>query len=104
MVGPTAENALKELRADFLFLSVSGVTSDFDLSHHTVSEVTIKQALIRSSRKVILLADHTTFGADAGIQVAPLSVASILITDDALSPSTRLAISSSGIQIILAST
>jgi DeoR family fructose operon transcriptional repressor len=101
LVGPTAEGALKELRADKLFLMVSGITLDFGLSHHTISEVTIKQAMIRSAREVILLADHTSFGGEAGIQVAPLKVVHILITDDALPPSTRLDISKAGIQITL---
>jgi DeoR/GlpR family transcriptional regulator of sugar metabolism len=59
LVGPTAEGALKELRADKLFLMASGIMIDFGLSHHTISEVTIKQAMIRSAREVILLADHT---------------------------------------------
>jgi DeoR/GlpR family transcriptional regulator of sugar metabolism len=101
LVGPTAERALKELRADKLFLMVSGITLDFGLSHNAISEVTIKQAMIRSSREVILLADHTAFGAEAGIQVAPLSIVRRLITDDALPPSTRLEISKKGIQILL---
>jgi DeoR family fructose operon transcriptional repressor len=102
LVGPTAESALKELRADKLFLMVSGITLDFGLSHHTISEVTIKQAMIRSAREVYVLADHTVFGAEVGIQVAPLVAVHKLITDDALPPSTRLDISKLGIQIILA--
>jgi DeoR/GlpR family transcriptional regulator of sugar metabolism len=101
MVGPTAEGALKELRADKLFLMVSGITLDFGLSHHTISEITMKQAMIRSARDVILLADHTSFGEEAGIQVAPLTVVHRLITDDALPPSIRLSISKLGVQIIL---
>ena len=102
LVGPTAEGALKELRADKLFLMVSGITINFGLSHHTISEVTIKQAMIHSAREVIVLADHTAFGPEVGIQVAPLKTAHKLITDDALPPSTRLDISKMGIQIILA--
>ena len=102
LVGPTAESALKELRADKLFLMVSGITLDFGLSHHTISEVTIKQAMVRSAREVILLADHTLFGAEVGIQVAPLKAVHKLITDDALPPSTRLDISKTGIQVVLA--
>ena len=101
LVGPTAEGALKELRADKLFLMVSGITLDFGLYHDTFSEVTIKQAMLRSAREVIVLADHTAFGADVGIQVAPLEVAHKLITDDALPPSIRLDISKTGIQIML---
>jgi DeoR family fructose operon transcriptional repressor len=102
LVGPTAESALRELRADKLFLMTSGITLDFGLSHHPISEVTIKQAMIRSAREVIVLADHTTFGAEVGVQIAPLKVAHKLITDDALPPSTRLDISKTGIQILLA--
>jgi DeoR family fructose operon transcriptional repressor len=63
--------------------------------------VTIKQAMIRSAREVIVLADHTAFGAEVGIQVAPLKVAHKLITDDALSASIRLDISKTGVQIVL---
>jgi DeoR family fructose operon transcriptional repressor len=102
LVGPTAEGALRELRADKLFLITSGIALDFGLSHHTISEVTIKQAMIRSARQVIVLADHTVFGAEVGIQIAPLKAAHLLITDDALPPSTRLEISKAGIQIVLA--
>jgi DeoR/GlpR family transcriptional regulator of sugar metabolism len=101
LVGPTAEGALKELRADKLFLMVSGITLDFGLYHDTFSEVTIKQAMLQSAREVIVLADHTAFGAEVGIQVAPLDVVHKLITDDALSPSIRLDISKTGIQIML---
>jgi len=99
LVGPTAELALKELRVDKLFLMVSGITMDFGLSHHTISEVTIKQAMIRSAREVIVIADHTAFMADVGIQVAPLDIVNQLITDDALPPSTRLNMSKTGIRV-----
>ncbi len=102
LVGPTAENALKELRADKLFLMVSGITLDFGLSHQNISEVTIKQAMIRSAREVYVLADHSVFGTNVGIQVAPLTAAHKLITSDALPPSMRLEISKLEIQIILA--
>jgi DeoR/GlpR family transcriptional regulator of sugar metabolism len=102
LVGPTAESALKELRADKLFLMVGGITLDFGLSHTNISEVTMKQAMIRSAREVILLADHTSFSTESIIQVAPLSVVNVLVTDDALPPSTRLNITKSGIRLLLA--
>lgn len=101
LVGPTAEGALKELRADKLFLMVSGISLDFGLSHKPISEITIKQAMIHSTHEVILLADHTAFGAETGIQVAPLSVVQRLITDDALPPSIRLNMSKLGIQLMI---
>ncbi len=102
LVGPTAENALHELRADKLFLMVTGITLNFGLSHTNISEVTMKQAMIRSARRIILLADHTLFGQESVTQVAPPTVVHQLVTDDALPASVRLDLSKLGIQIVLA--
>ena len=102
LVGPPAEATLRGLRADKLFLMITGITLNFGLSHTNISEVTIKQAMIQSSREVILLADTTYFGADSLVQVAPLSVVHKLITDDALPASLRLDLTKLGIQIMLA--
>jgi DeoR/GlpR family transcriptional regulator of sugar metabolism len=102
LVGPTAEGALRELRADKLFLTVTGISLDFGLSHINISEITIKQAMIRSAREVILLADHSFFGQESGIQVAFPTVVHKLITDVALPASSRLELTKLGIEIILA--
>lgn len=102
LVGPTAEGALSELRADVLFLMVAGISLDFGLSHTNISEVTMKQAMIRSAREVILLADHTFFEQESTIQMAPLTTVNKLITDDALPASIRLELTKLGIHILLA--
>jgi DeoR/GlpR family transcriptional regulator of sugar metabolism len=101
-VGPMAEATLRGLRADKLFLMVSGATLDFGLSHTDVTEVTIKQAMLRSARHVILLADYTVFGHESMVQVAPISVVNTLIADDALPASWRLELSKLGIEVVLA--
>ena len=102
LVGPPAEGTLRGLRVDKLFLSISGISLSFGLSHTNISEVTIKQAMINSAREVILLADTTYFGEDSLVHVAPLTVVHKLITDDALPASLRLDLNKLGIQILLA--
>jgi DeoR/GlpR family transcriptional regulator of sugar metabolism len=102
-VGPNAETSLKEFRIDKLYLMVSGVSTNFGLSHTDISEVTIKQLMIRSAREVILLADHTCFQEEALIHVAPITAVHKLITDDALPASIRLEFGTLGISVILAS-
>ncbi len=102
LVGPPAEGTLHGLRVDKLFLTISGVSFNFGLSHTNISEVTIKQAMIKSAREVILLADTTYFGEDSLVYVAPLSIVNKLITDDALPASIRLDLNKLGIQILLA--
>jgi DeoR family fructose operon transcriptional repressor len=94
LVGPSAENAIQELRVDKLFLTVSGVSLEFGLSHANISEITIKQAMIKSARQVILLADHTKFNQESFIQIAPIEVVDKLITDSNLPAHVRLQLES----------
>lgn len=101
-VGPSAEATLKEFRIDKLFLMVAGASRSFGLSHTNISEVTIKQLMIRASREVILLADSTCFQQEALVQVAPLSAVHKIISDDALPPSVRLELGAAGISVSLA--
>ncbi len=102
LIGPTAEAALRELRADKLFLVVTGITLDFGLSHTNMAEVTMKQAMIRAAREVILLADHAIFGQESVVQVAPIRVVHKLVTDEALPASTRLELTKLGIEVMVA--
>jgi len=102
LIGPTVEAALRELRADKLFLVVTGITLGFGLSHTSLTEVAVKQAMINSARQVILLADHTRFGQESVAQVAPTGVVHTLITDEALPASTRLELAKLGIEVLVA--
>jgi DeoR/GlpR family transcriptional regulator of sugar metabolism/ABC-type sugar transport system substrate-binding protein len=102
LMGPTVEAALSELRADKLFLVVTGITLAFGLSHTNLTEVAVKQAMINSARQVILLADHTRFGQESVAQVAPTDVVHKLITDEALPASTRLELAKLGIEVLVA--
>ena len=104
MVGPIAENLLRDMRVEKLFLTVSGVSHDFGLSHSSVSEVTIKQAMIKSAREVILLADHTKFEQESFTQIAPIEVVDVLITDNGLPASSRLQLNKVGIDVIITQT
>lgn len=104
LIGPTTEAALRELRADKLFLAVTGISLDFGLSHVNVAEVAVKQAMLRAAREVILLADHTRFGQESVMFVAPATVVNSVITDNALPASTRLDLGKLGIQVLIAKT
>ncbi len=104
LVGPTTETALRDLRVDKLFLAVTGISLDFGLSHTNLSEVAVKQAMLHAAREIILLADHTKFGQDSVMQVAPAAAINRIITDNALPASVRLELSKLGIQISIAKT
>ncbi len=104
LIGHTAEAILRELRADKLFLAITGISLGFGLSHTNPAEVTMKQAMIRAAREIILLADHTKFGQESVMQVAPITMVDKIITDNALPASIRLDLTQMGVEIILAKT
>jgi len=104
LIGPTAEAGLRELRADKLFLAVTGITLNFGLSHTNMAEVAMKQTMIRAAREVILLADHTVFGRESVMQLGPATLVNKVITDNALPADHRLDLGKLGIQVIIAKT
>jgi DeoR/GlpR family transcriptional regulator of sugar metabolism len=103
LTGPTVEATLRELRADKLFLAVTGITLEFGLSHTDLNEVAAKQAMIHAAREVILLADHTIFGQESVVQIAPTGAVHKLVTDEALPASVRLELAKLGIEVLVAS-
>ena len=102
LIGLIGEGALRELRADKLFLEVAGVTLDFGLSDARLADVAMKQAMVKAAREVILLADHTKFGQESIVQVATANVVDKLITDNALPASARLEFATLGTEVIVA--
>ncbi len=101
LVGPTAENSLNDFRVDKLFLEASGVSFNFGISHTNVSEVSIKQTMIKSAREVILLSDHTLIGQESLIQITPITDIDTIITDDGLPVSYRIQFNQLGIRVII---
>jgi DeoR family fructose operon transcriptional repressor len=104
LTGPIAEASLRELRADKLFLAVTGITLDFGLSHTNMAEVAMKQAMIRTAREVILLADHSVFGRESVMQIGPAMLVHKMITDNAFPADQRLELGKLGIEVIIAKT
>jgi len=100
--GQIAEKNYAELRADRLFLEVSGISTAFGLSETNTASVNVKQEMIRAAQHVVLLADHTRFGDDAMTQVGDLNIIHEIITDNGISASFRLEMMKRSIQMTLA--
>ena len=56
------EEMLKKFNADIAFLDVGGTSGIFGLTDYNMDEVQVKKQMIKSSKKVIVLAAHTKFG------------------------------------------
>ncbi|OII65625.1 DeoR family transcriptional regulator [Streptomyces sp. CC53] len=81
LVGPVADQTIGTLRFDLLFLGVHGVSVDAGLSTPNLAEAETNRRLIRSARRVVVVADHTKWGTVALGSFARLDEVDTLVTD-----------------------
>lgn len=101
LVGPKAEEFFADIRADLLFLGVSGVSAKRGLTNSNPYETGVKKAMISSAREVVVLADNTKIGNDAMECFAPLESIHCLITDDRAPEAELRAIEERGVKVIV---
>lgn len=82
VTGSLAVQMFEQFRADIGIIGISGIDKDGGLFDYDLDEVMCTQAIIRHSRRVFLLADHSKFGRPAMVKVGHLSQISALYTDE----------------------
>lgn len=102
LVGPIAEATLSAINADWLFLGTNGVHPERGLTTPTPIEAAVKARMIEAAREVVLVADHTKWGAVAFAHVAPLSSVNRLITDIRFDRTAAAELESRGMRVMLA--
>lgn len=98
--GPTVINQLARLSADKFFLSAAGFTLQKGAMDPDLIDAEIKQAMMASSREIILVADSRKWNVVKLAQVAPLDAIHKLVTDDALPAKAIEAIEATGVEVI----
>ncbi|MEU3448995.1 DeoR/GlpR family DNA-binding transcription regulator [Streptomyces thermolilacinus] len=91
LVGPVADQAIGSLHFDVLFLGVHGVSVEAGLSTPNLAEAETNRRLIRSARRVVVVADHTKWGKVALSSFARLEDVDTLVTDAGVSDGVRAA-------------
>jgi DeoR family fructose operon transcriptional repressor len=82
-VGPSTLSALESLRPDLAFIGTNGISAPFGLSTPDPAEAAVKSAIVRSARRVVLVADHAKFGIESFVRFAHLDEIDIVVTDAA---------------------
>jgi DeoR family fructose operon transcriptional repressor len=101
-VGDLAVATLGELRVDQTFLAINSVSLEGGMTYPRFEEVAVKRAMIAAASEVILLADHSKFGHDSLVRVAPLGVLNRIVTSEGCDPDTVAALRELGIDVIVA--
>ena len=83
LVGPIAEETLRRLNADVLFLGVDGFDVHYGLSTPNLLEAKVNRAMMEVSRVVVAVCDSSKFGRRSLSLIAPPSAIQQIITDRA---------------------
>jgi DeoR/GlpR family transcriptional regulator of sugar metabolism len=86
MVGHIAEAALKELRADIVFMGMRAVHPHHGFTGDFLPEATTDRAILSIAPRNIVVADHSKLGRVSTVFLAPITAAHVLITDQAAPP------------------
>ncbi|MEU6062195.1 DeoR/GlpR family DNA-binding transcription regulator [Streptomyces sp. NPDC047097] len=89
LVGPVADQAIRSLHFDVLFLGVHGVSVEAGLSTPNLAEAETNRRLVSAARRVVVVADHTKWGTVGLSSFARLDEVDTLVTDAGLSAAAR---------------
>ena len=102
LVGPFAEDTLRHMNADKLFLGVDGIHFKYGLTTPNLLEARVNQLMIEIASEVILVADSSKFGKRSMGVISQISAIDKIITDKKIQRDDFNRLNDLGIQIILA--
>jgi DeoR/GlpR family transcriptional regulator of sugar metabolism len=102
LVGPVAVRALRSLHVDLLFMGVHGMSPATGFMTPNLLEAETNQALIASAERVVVVADHTKWGARGLSWIADLAQAHVLVSDSGLGRDARTQLAEHVGEIVIA--
>jgi len=102
MVGPRALEAIPEIKMDYFFFGANGVSAEHGISDRHMEEAAINRAMLKHSKRRVLVADHLKLGEVAQCLVCPAQNVHTIITDTAAPKELLEPLEALGVQILLA--
>jgi DeoR family transcriptional regulator of aga operon len=100
--GPPAEQTLRTLHADRLFLGVDGLDPEIGLMTPDVLEAQLNAIMIQVSRETVVVADSTKFQRRSLSVIAKLDSVQKLITDEGVKPEMVANLRARNIEVVIA--
>jgi DeoR family transcriptional regulator of aga operon len=98
--GPHAEQTLKHLHADRLFLGVDGIDPEIGLMTPDVLEAQLNAIMIQVSREAVVVADSSKFERRSLSVIAKVEAVHKLLTDTRVDPEKAEALRARGVEVI----
>lgn len=81
ITGESTVEFVRQFRVDFGIIGVSGIDEDGTLLDYDYHEVQVTREIIKNSRNVFLVTDHTKFTRNAMVMLADISTIDAIFTD-----------------------
>ncbi len=101
VVGPYAEEILKNMSFSKLFLGVDGVDGEYGCSTSNLLEANLNHTMIKAAQKTIVLTDCSKFGKKGFGKICDLSEVDHIITDSGVTSKSKKAIDDLGIELTI---
>ena len=101
LVGPLAEQSIRQFHVDKAILGVSAISLTEGLTNVDLLDAQIKIAMIKGADEVIVVADHSKLGKVHFAKVAPITAVNKLVIDDGISPEDIAALEAQGVEVIV---
>jgi DeoR family transcriptional regulator of aga operon len=99
LVGPIAEESLRRLKADILFLGVDGFDTSSGVSTPSLLEAQLNRVMVSIAARVIAVCDSSKFGRSSLSSIVPISNIHGVITDKEISRADLRALKKAGLEI-----
>lgn len=80
-LGAAVIEKITGIRADICFLGAGGISEAGGIQVKNIDEAYVSRAMIRMSKKKVILADHTKFGQEGVMSIAAIEQVDHIITD-----------------------
>lgn len=101
LVGSLAEENLRSLHVNTVFLGGNGLTVEHGLTTPDLSVATTDRSLLRSAERVVVTVDHSKIGRATLCQTAPIEQIHVLVTDSGIRADQRRAFERAGLEVIV---
>jgi DeoR family transcriptional regulator, aga operon transcriptional repressor len=101
LVGPIAEETLRRLHADILFLGVDGFDVHYGLSTPNLLEAKVNRVMVEVAKRTVAICDSSKFGRRSLSLIVPSSGLHEVITDRGVANSDLKALRKAGLQVTI---
>jgi len=101
LVGPIAEDTLRRLNADILFLGVDGFDVHYVLSTPNLLEAKVNRVMVEVAKQTVVVCDSSKFGRRSLSLIVPTAGLHRVITDKKAPKSDLRALHKAGVEVVL---